>query len=287
MRIVRGWPGLLLFGAVVLVSGPAFAGGSQGPLADATVEAHGVTTRVSQEGMVTQELLLSSVLDQCEFFPDLAPSEVLVQLETPGFADRAIPADSVRYTMVVCPDPVFDGARHGFWPVGSPIPDPVVEFLGREAVARAEVAAPTPRGAPDGVTIPHLVQLPTWWWLDDADWRQVSGTAALGQPALASVTAVLSPIEAIWQIEGEPPVVCGQGAVWAEGRSDDDPSRCGTIFESITPEGGVTQTVTLRFDISFTCAPTALCTQLPTFEPLEISSTTQIQIIQSKGLLRD
>ncbi len=277
--------------AMLALSSPGVGAASGGEfddiLAEATVEAHGVTTRVSQEGVVTQELLVSSVLDQCEFFPDLAPSEVLVQLETPGFADRAIPADSVRYTMVVCPDPVFDGARHGFWPVGSPIPDPVVEFLGREAVARAEVAAPTPRGAPDGVTIPHLVQLPTWWWLDDADWRQVSGTAALGQPALASVTAVLSPTEAIWQIEGEPPVVCGQGAVWAEGRSDDDPSRCGTIFESITPEGGATQTVTLRFDISFTCAPTALCTQLPTFEPLEISSTTQIQIIQSKGLLRD
>ena len=241
---------------------------------------------MSQAGVVTSELLVSSVLDQCEFFPDLAPSEVLVQLETPGFADQAIPADSVRYTMVVCPDPVFDGARHGFWPVGNPIPDPVVEFLGREALARAEVGSPTPRGAPDGVAIPYLVQLPTWWWLDDADWRQVSGTAALGQPAVASVTAVLSPIETIWQIEGEPPIVCGQGAVWTEGRSDDDPTRCGTILESITPEGGATQTVTVRFAISFTCAPAPLCTQLPTFEPLETSSTTQIQTIQSKGLLQ-
>ncbi len=227
------------------------------------------------------------------FFPSLLPTEILEVLGSEdsapvaisGSAGNAVPGDIQRYTMIVCPEPVFEGSTYGFWPVGDPIPRPVVVFLGREAVARAQVPLPEPNGAPDGAAIAYVTQMPTWWWLDDDDWTTVSGTAALAQPASASVTATLTPIESVWQVDGAEAVNCGQGSVWTEGKSITDPDRCGTVFERITGPAGVEQTVSVRYDVSFQCVPAPLCDQLPAFQPIVVSTTTTVRIIQVRGVI--
>ncbi len=263
-------------------------GGLDGPVVAASANESGITTTVGQggrAGQVTTTQVASSVLDECTFLPSLAPSEILAELGSLPLLPPEFGPDTQRWTMIICPTPVFDGSTYGFWPVGDPIPRPVVVFLGREAVARAEVRPPTPRGAPDGTTITYMTQMPTWWWLDDADWRPFTGTAALGEPSPASVTAVLTPTTSTWQVGALPAVECGQGQAWTEGLDDADPARCGTTIEQISGPDGLTQTVTVSFDVSFRCDPAPLCNQLPPFDPVVVSTTTTVRVIQVRGLL--
>ncbi|MEZ5230061.1 MAG: hypothetical protein R2710_26380 [Acidimicrobiales bacterium] len=231
---------------------------------------------------MSSEHLASSSLDECTIYLDLSPTEVLVHLQSEAFGPDNAHSDAQRWTMIVCPTPVFAGSRYGFWPVGDPIPRPVVVFLGREAMARAAVTPPTPHGAPDGVTIPYVTQMPTWWWLDDTDWRTATGTASLGQPTPASVTAVLTPIESTWQV-GDHSVTCAQGLPWQESLSDDDPQRCGLTLETISGPEGVEQIVSISYEVSFICSPAVLCDQLPTFEPIVVSATSTVEVIRSES----
>ncbi len=169
----------------------------------------------------------------------------------------------------MCPGPEFLGSTYRVWPEGDPLPVVVTSWLGRQALARAEVPLPTPHGSPDGQIVPHLVNLPAWWWLDDDDWRVVEGTAALGP---WSITAVLTPLESRWAVEGRPVVVCGQGLPQTPDADDGDPGWCGTTFPDIST--GLDQTVSVAFDVGFRCTPAPMCASLPRSQNTAATTTT-------------
>ncbi len=271
--------------ALAVVAHPSRVLGADGTteLAEVTRRSNGIETAISQTGASGSTVTVGvSRLEGCTFVPSLAPSEVAVELTGHAiFPAEPIHLDTQRYTMIICSETDDRPLFYEFWPEGSPPPPSVTRFLAREALARTEVAYPRPKGAPDGVDVDYLVNLANWWWLDD--WNAATGTASLPAPNPVSVTAVLTPTTSTWMVEGHDPIVCQQGKPWNPSLDDDDPDRCGITF--IHHGEQLEQTVTVSYEVSFTCAPAALCGQIPAFEPIAVTTSTTVDIIQIRGLL--
>ena len=126
----------------------------------------------------------------------------------------------------------------------SPSPDaggrPVTpEIIARRAVSRLRLPAPGLRMSPD-VRREQVVRVPTWMWVDGADWRPVSKTVEV--PGVA-VTATATPVRVVWLMGDGNMVTCaGPGTPYSTRFSASSHSPdCGYVYlrSSAGEPGGV------------------------------------------------
>ncbi|MEY2423588.1 MAG: hypothetical protein QOI95_3655 [Acidimicrobiaceae bacterium] len=83
--------------------------------------------------------------------------------------------------------------------------------LANQALKELPLLYPRPRMAPP-TTVKQVVGIRTWMWVDPADWRPISATAAI--PGLAA-TVTATPTKTIWDMGDGATVICnGPGTVY-------------------------------------------------------------------------
>src|SRR5690606_28764229 len=131
---------------------------------------------------------------------------------------------------------------------------PVLEALARELARDLPLPQPTPATSPP-LDREQIVGLPTWLWIDPADWRPVSLAVELSGFQVA-VTA--TPVRLDWDLgeHEDARVTChGPGTPWtpeaeAAGRTSD----CAWVFQRVPdpPATAYPASVTLVWDVSYT-----------------------------------
>ncbi|OLT26905.1 hypothetical protein BJF83_20050 [Nocardiopsis sp. CNR-923] len=110
--------------------------------------------------------------------------------------------------------------------------------------ARAMMRLPEPDiGTAPPLGKPRFVNLPSWMWVDAADWEPVSATASV---SAGSVTVVASPRRVVWDTGDGHEVVCEvSGTVFSPRvyREEGSPD-CGHTYTALPP-GGAGATVDL------------------------------------------
>ncbi len=101
---------------------------------------------------------------------------------------------------------------------------------------------PAPRiGTAPAVGKPRFVNMPSWMWVNAADWDSVTATASV---TAGSVTVVATPRRVVWDTGDGHEVVCeGPGTVFSPAvyRKEGSPD-CGHTYTAL-PEGGAGATV--------------------------------------------
>lgn len=108
-----------------------------------------------------------------------------------------------------------------------PIPP---EVLRDRARARINPPPPSPATSPslDAMT---YVQLPTWLWLNEAEWVSITESETQG---FTTVVVTATPVEATWTMGDGNEVVCaGPGVAWERGLAE-DATDCAYIYRSST-----------------------------------------------------
>ncbi|OKI21365.1 hypothetical protein A6A08_21245 [Nocardiopsis sp. TSRI0078] len=104
---------------------------------------------------------------------------------------------------------------------------------------------PEPRiGTAPPLDSPRFVNMPSWMWVDAADWEPVSATASV---STGSVTVVATPERVVWDTGDGYEVVCEvPGTVFSRAayREEGSPD-CGHTYTALPPGGaGATVNVT-------------------------------------------
>ncbi|MGW5878992.1 hypothetical protein ACWFMI_20825 [Nocardiopsis terrae] len=103
--------------------------------------------------------------------------------------------------------------------------------------ARAVMNLPEPKiGTAPDTDKPRFVNLPSWLWIDSADWEPVSATASVNA---GSVTVAATPTRVVWDTGDGHQVVCeSAGTVFSSSvyREEGSPD-CGHTYTSL-PSGG-------------------------------------------------
>ncbi|MFL1375770.1 hypothetical protein [Nocardiopsis protaetiae] len=103
--------------------------------------------------------------------------------------------------------------------------------------ARARLTLPVPDiGTAPAPGKPRFVNLPSWLWIDAADWEPVSVSAAVSTGA---VTVVASPHRVVWATGDGGEVVCpGPGTPFSvAAHRRNGPSECSYTYTSVPPTG--------------------------------------------------
>jgi hypothetical protein len=148
-----------------------------------------------------------------------------------------------------------------WWPVGGRPPASLIDALRQ----RARDAVPFPvlaqHGAPSGERdVPLITQLPTWLWVDPAQWGPVEAEASI--PGIVTVTATGTPAGLTWDPgTGDPPVSCdGPGVAYDFGRSESAQSTtCAYTYRhssDVAPGAGPYRlTMGVRWSVAWQCSP--------------------------------
>lgn len=116
--------------------------------------------------------------------------------------------------------------------VTPPVPPEVIRDV---AAARLEPPSPDPETSPP-LARQAFVQVPTWLWVDEADWEPIEVTETRG---LTTVTVRATPTQARWLMGDGGGVTClGPGVVWVSGLSEDDTDCSYTYLHSSYGETG-------------------------------------------------
>lgn len=142
-----------------------------------------------------------------------------------------------------------------FLPNGTRGPAPVIvdpAALAQEALQRAPLAAPNIKMAPDP-SIPQLVNLATFLWIDPAQWRPQSASATAGA-VTSTVTA--TPTRVVWDMGQGDTVTCnGPGAPYVPTLPDDaQPSNCKFTYRASSarsPDKTFTITATIEWHVTW------------------------------------
>lgn len=138
---------------------------------------------------------------------------------------------------------------------GAPAPPPSPGALAVQALNRTPLPAPSMAMSPGG-TIPLLVNLPTFLWIDPAQWRPVTASASAGA-VTSTVTA--TPQRVVWDMGQGDTVTCdGPGAAYVPSLSDDaQPSDCKFTYRASsarTPDKTFTVTATVEWSVTWTAS---------------------------------
>ena len=142
-----------------------------------------------------------------------------------------------------------------FLPNGTRGPAPVVvdpAALAQEALQRTPLAAPNIKLAPDA-SIPQLVNLATFLWIDSAQWRSQSASATAGA-VTSTVTA--TPKRVVWDMGQGDTVTCdGPGKPYVPTLPDDaQPSDCKFTYPASSaraPDKTFTITATIEWHVTW------------------------------------
>lgn len=137
---------------------------------------------------------------------------------------------------------------------GAPARAPNPGGLAVQALNRTPLPAPAMTMSPNGTDIPLLVNLPTFLWIDAAQWRPVTASASAG-PVTSTVTA--TPQRVIWSMGNGESVTCnGPGAPYVPSLSDDaQPSDCSYTYSASSarsPDKTFTVTATVEWRVTWT-----------------------------------
>lgn len=188
----------------------------------------------------------------------------------------------VRYVFRVCRTGTVDLVAT--YRVGDPIAPVLVDALTAAAYDQLQVPVLRPSSAPLGdEAAPLVVQLPTWLWLDAADWQPVRAEAAV--PG-ARVVAVASPVEARWEPWPGATVLCaGPGVAYDFNRADDAQSTdCSFTYQSTTatqPSNEVPLRTTVSWSVTWVCEPACGSGSLPAFE---ITASRPVRVAEVQAL---
>jgi hypothetical protein len=190
----------------------------------------GDTSRASRPCAVLSARLLTSGADTLGTYPaTLTGAEVAAartsSLEDGGFYVRYCQRESGVWELVA----VFQFQEGDSVPV-----EPVVapEALAQLALARIVVPAPRPATAP-AISADTLVGITTWLWVDPAQWRPLTASAAAGG---LEVTATVTPTLVTWDMgegRGTEPIVCrGPGTPYRPDIRDKyQRTNCGYVYQ--------------------------------------------------------
>jgi hypothetical protein len=144
-----------------------------------------------------------------------------------------------------------DGRSEVEYPIVVEITPPVSpEVIRDSAAARLEPPSPVPATSPS-LTQQTYVQVPTWLWLDAADWSPVEVSETRG---LVTVTVRATPTRALWVMGDGGEVACsGPGVEWFSGAGE-DATDCSYIFRHSSygePEGRFDASVTVTWEFEW------------------------------------
>ena len=119
--------------------------------------------------------------------------------------------------------------------------------LANQALKELPLLYPRPRTAPP-TTVKQVVGIRTWMWVDPADWRPISATAAI--PGLAA-TVTATPTKTIWDMGDGATVICnGPGTVYDPSTPDaDQHSDCSHTYQH---DGTYNVRATIVWSVSWT-----------------------------------
>ncbi|GAA3838199.1 ATP/GTP-binding protein [Streptomyces coacervatus] len=169
-----------------------------------------------------------------------------------------------------------DGAQIGGGAHAAPTPADLAQQARKQLRLPSLAIEMSPRGE-------QLVNLPTWFWLDRGDWRDVSATASV--PGVA-VTAVARPTQAVWRPGDGGTVTCGGpgtpydsvDAVHASSPSPD----CGHTYRTSSaghPGEAYAFSVTVHWAVTWTGAG-----QSGVFPDLTTTSNVHVRVAESHAL---
>jgi len=132
--------------------------------------------------------------------------------------------------------------------VTPPVPPEVIRDV---AAARLEPPPPDPETSPP-LARQAFVQVPTWLWVDEADWEPIEVSETRG---LTTVTVRATPTQARWMMDDEGGgVTClGPGVVWVSGASEHDSDCSYTYLHSSygQPGGRFEASVTVTWEFQW------------------------------------
>lgn len=131
---------------------------------------------------------------------------------------------------------------------GAPAPAPSPGALATQAIQRTPLPAPQIAMSPGG-SIPLLVNLPTFLWIDPAQWRPQTASASAGG-VTSTVTA--TPERVVWDMGQGDSVTCdGPGIPYVPSLPDDaQPSTCKFTYPASSARTG-DRTFTVRATIEY------------------------------------
>lgn len=168
------------------------------------------------------------------------------------------------------------------WLPDAPTPDGGTQVspaaLAEAAYTQLRLPTPAIRSNPAG---PHLVNLPTWLWVDESTWGSRSATASV--PGV-SVTATATPTRVVWSMGDGTSFSCaGPGTPFPAGG---DPAAgspdCGHVYRSSSaaePDQVFVVGATVYWTVRWSGAG-----QRGTFGELSTSDSTRLRVVEVAGL---
>jgi hypothetical protein len=131
-------------------------------------------------------------------------------------------------------------------------PGPSLEALARQAYDEVPLAYPVPQTSP-AIDIEQITGLPTWLWVDPADWRPVSASADL---AGFSVEVTAEPQSVAWDMGDGTVIECdGPGTPYDSTVADAAQSTdCEHVYQQVSadePRGQYAASATVTWSVSW------------------------------------
>ncbi len=173
---------------------------------------------------------------------------------------------------------------YAYFPVGDPPPAVIVDDLILDAYDRTPLTFFYPQMSPEGTAnIPNLSQIETYLWVEEALWDNPA-VATAEIPGMLEVTVTAQAVDATWVGTAEPnTIVCtDHGQPYQPGAATQDDT-CSVVFrQTTTPSFTNEMTVTVRWEVNWTCTPGCGGGPLP---DLETVTTREVVVgeIQAVG----
>ncbi|GAA4850038.1 hypothetical protein [Saccharopolyspora rosea] len=160
-------------------------------------------------------------------------------------------------------------------PTPAPLPSP--ETLAQQAYSQLRLPSPQIHASPAQT---QLVNLPTWLWMDPAQWRPQSATASV--PGV-SVTATAVPNSVTWSMGDGSTVTCpGPGTPFPSSADPRSASDCGHTYHHTSqgrPGNAYPVAATVNWTVTWSGAGTG-----GTFPNLTTTSTASFAVAEAQAL---
>lgn len=170
-----------------------------------------------------------------------------------------------------------------FVPGGEAPPDP--GEMAETIVKSMPLVKPTVHMAPQPPLMTY-VGLPTWLWMGENQWSNVTASATIGS---TTVTVVAEPIRVTWDLGDGMETCTSAGRKWQKGMSSDEQTDCSYAFRHVSdfePDGVFKVTAVISYAVNWTCSGTCLSTagtlgEVPGFT----SDATTIQVGERQSVV--
>lgn len=146
-------------------------------------------------------------------------------------------------------------ANTWFVPGGEAPPDP--GEMAETIVKAMPLVKPTVHMAPQPPLMTY-VGLETWLWMGENQWRNVTGSASIGD---TTVSVVAEPIRVTWDLGDGIETCTSAGRKWEKGMSSEEQTDCSYVFQHVSdfqPNGVFPVTATISYAVSWTCSGTCI-----------------------------